>query len=477
MSIPLSISRRHLFRSPAMLPLLSLAGSSQGGAAPSLARDYQETAGKIIGACLADADGMEKLIHLCDRIGHRLAGSEALNRAVAWAAETMRADGLQNVATPLVKVPVWIRGQESAKMLLPEERSLPMLGLGGSVGTPAEGIAADVAVVPDFDALDALGRPGIEGKIVLYNAAYAGYGNTVRYRSSGASRAAEYGAVAALVRSVTPVSLQSPHTGALRYTVDTQRIPAAAITVEDAERMARLQARGVPLRVHLRMEARTAPDADSANVVGEIPGTGSPNEIVVMGGHIDSWDVGQGAQDDGSGCLAAMQALANIRKLGLRPRRTLRVCLWTNEENGLRGGNAYRTWSEARGEKHVAAIEMDGGAERPVGFGLGIRSQNASPDNHLALAVARLKQVGALLDGIHAGEITTGGGGADIGPLMSAGVPGLGLRTVGEKYFHWHHTHADTVDKVDLQDFRACMAAMGVMGFVLADMPDTLLSL
>ncbi|MCW5964437.1 MAG: M20/M25/M40 family metallo-hydrolase [Bryobacterales bacterium] len=473
----MSIPRRQLFRSPAMLPLLSLGGSSRADATPSLARDYQEAAGRIIGACLADTDGMEKLIHLCDRIGNRLAGSESLNRAVTWAAEIMRADGLQNVATPLVKVPVWIRGQEWAKLLLPEERSLPMLGLGGSVGTPADGITADVVVVPDFDALDALGRPGVEGKIVLYNAAYAGYGNTVRYRSSGASRAAEYGALAALVRSVTPVSLQSPHTGALRYTVDTQRIPAAAITVEDAERMARLQARGVPLRVHLRMEARTAPDADSANVVGEIPGSASPNEIVVMGGHIDSWDVGQGAQDDGSGCLAAMQALANIRKLELRPRRTLRVCLWTNEENGLRGGNAYRAWSESRGEKHVAAIEMDGGAERPVGFGLGIRSQNAAPDNHLAKAIARLKQVGTLLDGIHAGEITTGGGGADIGPLMSAGVPGLGLRTVGEKYFHWHHTHADTVDKVDLQDFRACMAAMGVMGFVLADMPDTLLSL
>ena len=470
----MSIERRHFLRAPALLPALSSTRPAGAHSANSITQAYQEVAGKIMGACLADTAGMEKLIYLCDRIGNRLAGSPALHRAIAWAAETMRADGLENVATPPVKVPVWIRGKEWAKLLLPGERALPMLGLGGSVATPPQGVIADVVVVPDFDTLDALGRPGIEGKVVLFNPVYEGYRNTVRYRSSGASRAADYGAVAALVRSVTPVSLQSPHTGALRYTVDAPRIPSAAITVEDAAQMARLQARGVPIRVHLMMEAHTAPDTDSANVVGEITGNSAPKEIVVMGGHSDSWDVGQGAQDDGSGCLAAMQALANIRKLGLRPRRTLRVCLWTNEENGLRGGNAYQAWSEARGEKHVAAMEMDGGAERPLGFGLGLRARDGSQENHLTQAIVRLKHVGALLEGIHAGEITTGGGGADISPLMSGGTPGLGLRTVGEKYFHWHHTHADTVDKVDPQDFRACMAALGVVGFVLADMPETL---
>jgi hypothetical protein len=467
------VHRRSLLSSAA-----GLAGAvavSSGPAEAQLREEHREVAGRIVGACLADVDGMEKLTYLCDRIGHRLAGSASLNRAIAWAADTMRADGLRNVATPAVKVPVWIRGRESVTLLAPETRELPMLGLGGSIATPPEGITAEVVAAPDFDALDALGKAGIEGKVVLFNAAYAGYGNTVRYRASGPSRAAEYGAVAALVRSVTPVSLYTPHTGALRYTVDAPKIPAAAITVEDAEWIARLQARGVAVRVRLRMEARTEPDADSANVIGEIPGRTLPDEVVVMGGHIDSWDVGQGAQDDGSGCLAPMQALALIQKLGLRPRRTLRVCLWTNEENGLRGGNAYRSWSETRRERHVAAIEMDGGAERPVGFGLGLRNTGPSRENQLARALARLRPVGALLDGIHAGEIVAGGGGADIGPLMDAGVPGLGLRTVGEKYFHWHHTHADTLDKVDLQDFRACMAAMGVMGYVLADMPETLL--
>lgn len=468
------VARRSLLQLPAAISGLALAQSAAGNNPTHTALAYQESAGKLIGAAMVDDAGMEKLTYLCDRIGNRLAGSDALGQAISWAAQAMRSDGLENVTTPAVKVPVWKRGKESAQLLEPEERELPMLGLGGSVGTPPGGITASVVVVPDFDALDALGTAGVAGKIVVYNAPWAGYGNTVRYRSSGASRAAEYGAVAALVRSVTPVSLQSPHTGSLRYTVDTPRIPAAGITVEDAERMARLQARGISLRVKLNMEARSEPDGDSANAIGEIVGTERPQEIVVMGGHIDSWDVGQGAQDDGTGCVAAMQAIAIVRELGLRPRRTLRVCLWTNEENGLRGGNAYRAWSEARDEKHVAAIEMDGGAERPVGFGLGLRAPGGAGDTALADALERLRPIGALLHGIRAGEITPGGGGADIGPLMSAGVPGLGLRTVGEKYFHWHHTHADTLDKVDLQDFRACMAALAVMGFVLADMPGTL---
>jgi carboxypeptidase Q len=386
----------------------------------------------------------------------------------------MRKDGLENVATPPVMVPVWIRGKESARLVSPQARELPMLGLGGSVATPPEGITADVVAVSSFAEFEALEASRVEGRIVLFNAPYEGYGSTVRYRSSGPSRAAEKGASACLIRSVTPVSLQSPHTGALRYDIAAPKIPAAALTVEDAEMLARLQARGVTPRVKLHMEARSAGDAESANVVGEIPGREKPNEVVVVGGHIDSWDVGEGAQDDGSGCLAALQAVVLAKQLGLRPRRTLRVCFWTNEENGLRGGNAYRLWAEARGEKHVAAIEMDGGAERPTGFGVGIRARSATPDREVDNAVAKLEPIGLLLAGIGAEGIVRGGGGADISPLMNAGVPGLGLRTVGEKYFHWHHTHADTVDKVDLQDFRRCMAALAVMSYVLADMPETL---
>lgn len=456
-----------------------LCSASLLATAPSLAgatgsEPYREAASRLLGAALTDVAGMEKLIYLCDQIGARLAGSAALTRAIEWSAETMRRDGLENVSTPPVMVPVWIRGNESAQLVSPNGQDLPMLGLGGSVATPPEGITADVVVVSSFAEFEALESSKVEGRIVLFNPPYEGYGNTVRYRSSGASRAAEKGARACLIRSVTPVSLQTPHTGALRYDVGAPKIPAAALTVEDAERLARLQARGITPRVRLVMEARSAEDAPSANVVGEIPGKELPREVVVVGGHIDSWDVGQGAQDDGSGCMAALQAVVLVKQLGLRPRRTLRVCFWTNEENGLRGGNAYRVWSEERGEKHVAAIEMDGGAERPTGFGVGIRSRAANPDHEIDAAVAKLEPIGRLLSGIGAESIVRGGGGADISPLMSAGVPGLGLRTVGEKYFHWHHTHADTVDKVDLQDFRRCIASLAVMSYILADMPETL---
>lgn len=209
------------------------------------------------------------------------------------------------------------------------------------------------------------------------------------------------------------------------------------------------------------MEARMAEDATSANVIGEIPGREKPEEVVVIGGHLDSWDVGQGAQDDGSGIMAALEAAALIKKLGLQPRRTLRVVFWTNEENGTRGAEAYKDWVGEKAKLHVAGIEMDGGAEKPMGFG-------ASP-SLLPLA----GEIGKLLERIGAGTITRSGGGADIGPLMRGGMPGLGLRTVGTHYFDWHHTAADTIDKVDLNDFRHCVAAMAVMSYVLADAEES----
>jgi Zn-dependent M28 family amino/carboxypeptidase len=302
-----------------------------------------------------------------------------------------------------------------------------------------------------------------------------GYGETVRYRASGASRAADLGAVAALVRSATGASLYTPHTGSLRYDEGSPRIPAAAVTVEDAEWMARLAAQGEEIRVELSMEAQMLPDASSFNVVAEIPGKERPEEVVVMGGHFDSWDVGQGAHDDGAACIAAWQALTVLKRLGLVPRRTLRVVLWTNEENGLRGARAYRELLGDGVSSHVAAIEMDGGAERPIGFGLGLRagSKDAS-DAQYEEALSLLRPIGALLSSLGASEMTRGGGGADIGPLMAEGVPGLGLRTSGEHYFDWHHTEADTLDKVDPDNFRRAMSLLAVTGFVLADMEGQL---
>ena len=439
--------------------------------ADGLTGQYRKTADEIIAAAMADEEGWSRLVYLCDRIGHRLSGSPQLEEAIRWSARQMRESGLANVVTPEVMVPHWVRGSENARILSPVERDLPMLGLGGSVGTGAQGIEAEVVAVSSFSELEKLSREAVQGKIVLYDVPWRGYGRTVTYRSQGASRAAALGAKAALLRSVGPVSLQTPHTGAMRYDPAHAKIPMAAITIEGSTLIRRLIDSGETVRVRLYMEAHELPDARSANVIGEIPGREKPEEIVVLGGHIDSWDVGQGAHDDGSGCIASLQAVALLKKLGLSPRRTIRVVFWTNEENGLRGALAYREWIGDALKNHVAAIEMDGGSEKPRGFGLNSLAVAGVAGGSRAV-VRRMREIGALLDPIEAGNITWGGGGADIAPLMREGVPGFGLRTVGERYFDWHHTHADTIDKIDPDDFRRNIAALAVLSFVLADMPD-----
>lgn len=237
----------------------------------NIEKRYRDVANKLITASLEDSAGYEKLTYLCDRIGNRLSGSENLPKAIAWAAEQMKKDGLVNVSTPPVKVPRWVRGTESGAILSPVERSLHMLGLGMSVGTPPEGITADAVVVANFDELEKLGSK-VSGKIVVFNVPYEDYDKTVAYRSVGPSRAAKLGAIAALVRSITPLAMQLAHTGALRYAADGPKIPAAAITIEDATLLSRLQASGAVPTVHLAMEAHMEPDADAANVIGEIRG-------------------------------------------------------------------------------------------------------------------------------------------------------------------------------------------------------------
>ena len=451
--------RKSFIAAAALLAVCALESRAQ-----DLTETYRATAGKLINAALVDTDGYDRLAYLCYRIGNRLSGSPSLERAIAWSADQMRAAGLSNVRLIPVKVPKWVRGAESARLVAPEDRPLHMLGLGMSVGTPPGGITADVLTVSDFDQLEALGRDKVRGKIVLFNAPYRDYGTTVVYRSAGPSRAAALGAVAVLVRSVTPLAMQIPHTGTLRYTDDQPKIPGAAVSLEDAMMLARLCAEGTAVRVHLEMAAHQEADADSADVIGEIPGRERPDEVVVIGGHIDSWDVGQGAQDDGAAIMASLEAVALMKKLGLQPRRTLRVAFWVNEENGSRGGQAYRDWVGDKIGQQVAAIEMDGGAETPRGFGAGVD----------APSMALMKQIARLLEPIHADQLNSSGGGEDIRPLMTDGVPSLSEQTSNAHYFDWHHTEADTLDKVDPEDFRKNVAAMAVMSYVLADMPGRL---
>ncbi len=444
--------------------------------APSIADAYRNVAERIIQATLAQNDGYTKLEELCDGIGHRLSGSPQLDQAIRWAADALRADGQENVRIEKVMVPHWVRGRESLTMIQPRRAPIAMLGLGGSVGTPPEGITATVVVVKDEDELEALGEEA-RGKIVLFNNPMrtydrergSGYGTTVRFRTGGARLASEKGAVACLVRSVTAHSLRSPHTGAMRYGDAKVKIPAAAVSTEDAAMFARLQARGVPVFVTLKMEAQTLDPAPSGNVIGELRGSTNPDEIVVIGGHIDSWDVGQGAHDDGAGCVMAMEAINVLRRLNMIPRRTIRVVLWTNEENGLAGARQYAKDHADELANHVAAIESDSGGFRPVGY-----SVDCADETRLGIAAEQLRDIMSLLESIGATDVQTGFSGADVGPMKDSGVVLLGHRVEGSKYFNYHHSQADTVDKVDPQEFSQNVAVMATVAYILADMPQRL---
>ncbi len=445
-------------------------------AGPSIAERYRGPAERIKAAVMRENDAYRKMIVLCDDIGHRLSGSAALERAVEWAAEAMRADGQENVRLEPVMVPHWVRGNESATMIEPRYQTLTMLGLGGSIGTGPDGITAPVVAVRDEQELTQIGD-GARGKIVLFNNAMpnyhpehgAGYGTAVRFRSRGAQLAAEKGAVASLVRSVTAHSLNSPHTGAMRYGEGTRQIPHAALAVEDAEMLARFYERGIEPVVTLKMEAKTLDPALSANVIGELRGRERPDEVVVISGHIDSWDVGQGAHDDAGGCVQAVEAINALRKLDMIPRRTIRVVLWTNEENGLAGGRDYAKKHEAELPSHVAAIESDGGSFKPVGYS--VQCDDASRE---AAAAEQMRDLLSLFEDWGATSVTVGSSGADLGPMKSAGVVLMGHRVEMAKYFDYHHSPADTLDKVDPVELSQNVAVMATVAYVLADMPDRL---
>ncbi|MEQ1502430.1 MAG: M28 family peptidase [Myxococcota bacterium] len=429
----------------------------------------EQVAATLVGRALLSDEPYTELGTLCDDIGHRLSGSPELNAAIAWGAARMTEDGLVNVRQEPVMVPVWVRGETSAALTAPVARPLRVLALGGTVGTPPGGVEAEVIVVGSFDELEAR-KAEVAGKIVLFDVPFTDYGETVAYRGGGPNAAARLGAVAALVRSVSPTSLDTPHTGMTRTADDVTPIPSAAVTIEAATQIRRMIDRGQPVKVRLTLGAHQLPDAPSANVVGEVRGRERPQEVVVLACHLDSWDVGQGAQDDGAGCAIAMGAADLIRGLPVAPRRTVRVVLYTNEENGLAGGVAY---AEAHpltpSELHVAAIEADTGAGRPLGFRMSL-DEDETPALVEPLIDA-LAPVADLLAPIGASALTVGHGGSDIGPLGSHGVPTLGLSQDTTGYWPIHHTEADTFDKIDPTVLAQNVAAMAVMAYALAELP------
>lgn len=445
----------------AALAAASLAADSPstGAITPELRANMQ----RLIQAATNSPLAFQRLETLCDRFGLRFSGTTNLEAALDWILGEMQRDGLEQVRPEPVMVPHWVRGPASLEMLTPRAEPLHVLALGGSVATPAEGLTAPLLVVRDFDELTRRAAEA-RGRIVLFNFTYTGYGSGLPYRSRGATEAARVGAVASLIRSLGPVSLQTPHTGMMRYDDAVPPIPHAAITLEDALMLQRWQDRGEPVTLRLKLAAETLPDAPSRNLLAEWKGRERPDEWVILGGHSDSWDVGRGAMDDGGGCLAAWEAVRLLKTLELRPRRSVRVVLWVNEENGLRGARAYRTNHLAELPRHVLAMESDSGVFNPEGF-----SFNATgPVRRAAEAALELLQpLGSL-------ALRPGGGGADTSPLVADGVPTMELLVAQEKYFWYHHTAADTVDKLDRNEFNRCVAAMAVMAYVVADWPESL---
>lgn len=433
------------------------------------AEEYRATANELIEAALdpENIDFMwDRLAYLTDYYPKRLSGSQMLEDAIDWMYDEMTADGFDNVFKKEVMVPHWVRNEESAVMYGPYRKEMRMLGLGSSVGTSPEGIRAEVLVVGSFEELQERADEA-EGKIVVWNVPFTTYGETVQYRVRGASEASRVGAKASLLRSVAPFSMQTPHTGNIRYDDDVEPIPFAAITLEDSELMQRFQDRGEKIEVHLTMGAEMLPDALSHNIIGELRGSEKPEEIVVIGGHIDSWDVGHGVMDDAGGVVATWEAVRLMKQLGLQPKRTIRVVGWTNEENGVRGGLAYRDMIMEDGSfrNHQMAYEIDFGVFEPFGFGF------TGTDE----AFEMLKPILNLTSEIGVTELRTGSSGTvDIGPLMREGMPGMGIDTDTEKYFWYHHTDADTMDKQNPEDIAKVIAATAIMIYVVADMEERL---
>ena len=418
---------------------------------------------------------------MCNNIGPRLSGSLQAERAVEYVAGEMRRIGLK-VQLEELKVPHWVRGQETGAlvqfpgMAQGTTQKVVLTALGGSVATPATGLTAEVVVVENFAELQALGRNKVQDKIVLFNHKFDqqmsalgfggdAYGQAVAYRGAGASAAARLGAVAALVRSVGGSQNRLVHTGAMRYADDAPKIPAAAVSNEDAEMIAHLAPQGI-VRLRLVLTPQQLPDAVSHNVIADIPGTEFPEQIVIVSGHLDSWDLGTGAIDDAAGVAIAMQTMQLIKRLGLRPKRTIRFIAWMNEENGLVGGRTYARNQQNNIANHFAAIESDRGAGHPLGFYFAGKREI---EPMLAPISAILSASGAGLS-----QWSEDSPEADIIPLFAAGVPAFGLWQDTRTYFNYHHTEADTLDKVDPRELAENAAVMTVLAYGLANLEQPL---
>jgi hypothetical protein len=431
-------------------------------------KPYLDTANEITRAALVGGQAYRLLTELT-ALGPRLSGSPQAAAAVEWSRQTMMKLDFDNVRLQEVMVPHWVRGpiEEAAIINSATLGTMPLTvcALGGSIATPRMGIVAEVVEVKSFDELKALGKTA-EGKIIFFNRpmdpakmnTFEAYGGAVNQRGSGAIEAAKVGGIAALVRSMTTRLDDVPHTGSTSYQDGVPKVPAAAVSTVGANLLSQLLAQEKNVRVRLKLTCQTLPDAPSANVIGEITGTEKPEDIIVVGGHLDSWDKGTGAHDDGAGCVQSIEVLRLLKALNLKPKRTIRAVMFINEENGSRGGEAYGREAAAAKTKHIAALESDRGGFAPRGF-------SADADS---IRFARLASWAYLLEEVGADKIFKGGSGADISVLVRQGVPGIGLVPEAHRYFDYHHSDNDTIDKVNEREINLGAAALAILCYVLA---------
>ncbi|MBW8050615.1 MAG: M20/M25/M40 family metallo-hydrolase [Cytophagales bacterium] len=438
---------------------------------------------KIFSEALSNGKSYELLDHLCNNIGGRLSGSPQAAKAVEWSKQVMEDFGFDRVFLQEVMVPHWVRGEKEYAEIIKSKGSesiaVPVCALGGSVGTGSKGITANVVEVHNFEELEKLGGKKLKGKIVFYNrpmdpthiTTFRAYSEAVDQRWAGAMEAAKYGAIGVVVRSMTLALDDHPHTGSMGYGNDSNgyyedeisvekdinKIPAAAISTKGAELLSSLLKKDPGLQFHFKMSCQTLPDVKSYNVVGEIKGSKFTEEIILVGGHLDSWDLGDGAHDDGAGCVQAIEVLRIFKALNIRPKRTIRAVLFMNEENGLRGGKKYAELAKTNKEKHIAAIESDGGGSSPRGFGVSGKTEQ----------VDKIISWTKWFEPYGHYQITKGGGGADISPLKDQNVTLIGLRVDSQRYFDYHHAVTDTFDKVNKRELELGAAAMAALVYLL----------
>jgi carboxypeptidase Q len=423
---------------------------------------------KIYDETMTNGHVYENLRVLCKQIGHRLSGSAQAAAAVDYSKQLMQSYGFDTVYLQPVMVPKWVRGKSELVQVVNSSKfgqwQMNALALGNSVGTGPKGVLANVVEVKSMAEVEQLGKK-LEGKIVFYNIKmdpanvndFNAYGGAVVARAYGASDAAKFGARAVIVRSVTNRNDDVPHTGSLSYKPMIAQIPAVAISTNDANRLSELLTDQSDLKIYIETHCAMQGEVLSYNVIGELRGAELPDEIIAVGGHLDSWDVGEGAHDDGAGCMQAIEVLRLFKKLGIKPRRTIRAVMWMNEENGLRGGREYARVAKEKGEKHIAALESDSGGLLPQGF-----TSSGTDEQRAKLAAFK-----PLFEKFGVWKFDERGGGADIGPLADQGPLLIGLRPASHRYFKYHHTPIDVFEEVDQRELELGAAAMAALVYLI----------